>query len=157
LQTPDGKGGYMELSQNAADSLFGRTPAGGLVPSGAGLQAYAGGSYLDFAIPSDGVVSRFEVFDSWGKDVKDFSPKTFRPEKSVSGKNVYFTPNPRNFWTNNSPNRGAVPMWDADSQYSDFDLSFGVKSGALLSRTLNPRPVGPIPVPRPPTRLSYSL
>ena len=66
LQTPDGKGGFLELSPAAAAVLFGTGP---LVAASPNPVAYkGGGSYFDFKIPGDGLATRFEVFTQWGKD-----------------------------------------------------------------------------------------
>jgi hypothetical protein len=92
LETPDGKGGYLELSQDAANALFGAIPAGGLVPASPKLKSYTGGSYVDFQAPTGGLATRFDVFSNWGKEIPGFSPYSFQPPVSSGSMHVGLNP-----------------------------------------------------------------
>jgi hypothetical protein len=97
LETPDGKGGYLELSQDAANALFGTGP---LVPASPDPIAYkGGGSYFDFKVPATGVVSRFDVFTRWGKAFPGFAPASLRPLDILNGGNMHVGLNGYNIYS----------------------------------------------------------
>ena len=84
LETPDGKGGYQELSHDAAAALFGTGP---LVTASPDPVAYkGGGSYFDFKIPGNGLATRFEVFTQWGKDTPGFAPRFVAAGRDPQGR-----------------------------------------------------------------------
>jgi hypothetical protein len=78
LMTADGA----EIDKKVAKVLFG---SGDPTTQGDGLQPYDGGYYVNLRVPSDGLVSRFDVFSQWGADVKGFSPRSFTPSGPASG------------------------------------------------------------------------
>src|SRR5262249_1809976 len=87
LETPDGKGGYLELSPDAAAALFGTGP---LVTASANPVAYkGGGSYFDFTVPPNGLATRFEVFTQWGKDIPGYAPSSLQPAATIKAGNMH--------------------------------------------------------------------
>jgi hypothetical protein len=106
LETPDGKGGYLELSQDAAEALFGTGP---LVTASANPVAYpGGGSYWDFTVPAGGLATRFEVFTQWGKDVPGYAPSSLAPAQTLNAPNMHVGLNPRNAFTQFMENAYAI-------------------------------------------------
>jgi hypothetical protein len=96
LETPDGKGGYLELSQDAAAALFGTGP---LVTASPDPVAYkGGGSYFDFEVPADGLATRFEVFTQWGKDTPGYAPSSLQPAATLNAGNMHVGLNPNNYF-----------------------------------------------------------
>jgi hypothetical protein len=85
LETPDGHGGYLQLSQDAANALFG---TGGLELASQDPIHYpnqGSSSYTyNFKVQSGGVTTRFDVFSNWGEGFADFSPHSFLPLKTDS-------------------------------------------------------------------------
>jgi hypothetical protein len=135
--TPDGQGGYLELSQAAAEALFGTGP---LVTASPDPVAYqGGGSYFDFKIPADGLATRFEVFTQWGRDTPGFAPGFLQPPAPTNGGNTHVGLNPNNYYT---------PTFD-NSYVTRYTLEYG----KTLNRVRSVRrpwqvPPGPGPGPR---------
>jgi hypothetical protein len=137
LLTPDGQGGYLELSQAAAEALFGTGP---LVTASPDPVAYpGGGSYFDFEIPADGLATRFEVFTQWGQDTPGFAPGFLQPPAPTNGGNMHVGLNPNNYFT---------PTFD-----NSYVTSYTLEYGTTLNRVRSVRrpwevPPGPGPGPR---------
>ena len=116
LMTADGA----EIDKDVAKALFG---SGDLTPSRSDLQPYGGGYYVDFQVPSNGLVSRFDVFSQWGTEVKGFSPMSFTPSASASG----------------SMSTGVTPRNNFSayfkSSYADWKLSYTPTKKALAAST----------------------
>jgi hypothetical protein len=138
LETPDGKGGYLELSPDAATALFGAVPAGGLVPTSPNPIAYkGGGSYFDFKVPATGLASRFDVFTQWGKDFPGFAPSSLQPADTLNGGNMHVGLNPKNYYT-----------YTFDNSYAtNYKISYGASRIPKAGRNSSV-PSGPGPVPR---------
>jgi hypothetical protein len=98
LETPDGTGGFDELSQDAAKALFG---TGSLVTDSANPVPYKdGGSYFDFDIPGTGLVTRLDAFTQWGKDIVGYAPKSLQPPDVLDGGNMNVGRNKKNLYYN---------------------------------------------------------
>ena len=135
LETPDGKGGYLELPKAAADALFGVGPA---VLNSADPIAYpGGGSYFNFAVPTGGLASRFEVFTQWGKDIPGFAPGTLQTPPIVNtNNNMEVGTNSKNYFT----------KYFDHSYVTGYSLTYGsaaVKSVRKLSKGPAVRGRGP--------------
>ncbi|WZP01180.1 hypothetical protein EP7_005574 (plasmid) [Isosphaeraceae bacterium EP7] len=139
LETPDGKGGYQELSHDAAAALFG---TGALVTASPDPVDYkGGGSYFDFKIPGQGLATRFEVFTQWGKDTPGFAPGSLQPAAILQGGNMHVGLNPFNGYSQ-----------DFDNSYvTTYKLTYGANR---LRSVRRPSEVpGPGAVPTPPRRV----
>jgi hypothetical protein len=138
LEVPDGKGGYQEMSQDAASALFGAIPTGGLVPASPDPIAYkGGGSYFDFKVPATGLASRFDVFTQWGKSFPGFAPKSLQPAATLNGGNMHVGLNQKNYYT-----------FTFDNSYvTEYQLVYGWQRGRSVRRPWQV-PSGPGPGPR---------
>ena len=138
LQTPDGKGGYLELSADAAAALFGTGP---LVTANANPVAYkGGGSYFDFKVPDNGAATRVEAFTQWGKDVPGYAPGSLQPAAMIDAGNMHVGLNPLN---------NASASFD-NSFAGTYSLTYGANRVRAVRR---PSQVPPYPGPGPrPTR-----
>lgn len=135
LETPDGQGGYLELSQDAAEALFGTGP---LATASANPVAYqGGGSYFDFTVPENGLATRFEVFTQWGKDVSGYAPSSLQPAATVKGGSMHVGLNSANYYS----------QFFDNSYATKYSLTYGssrVRSAPSPGQT----PAGPGPGPR---------
>jgi hypothetical protein len=139
LETPDGKGGYLELSQDAAQELFGTGP---LVTASPDPVAYkGGGSYFDFKIPGKGLATRFEVFTQWGKDTNGFAPGSLQPADTLNGGNMHVGLNPINYYSQDFNN----------SYVTTYNLTYGANRVRTVRRP-SEVPQGPAPGSRPTRR-----
>ncbi len=115
----NGKDGWVEMSQAAADALFG---TGAPSTIGAGLVADKdGGSYFDFAIPEDGAATRFDAFTQWGVPIEDDPTMSLQPPNISTSDSMKVGLNPKNYYSR-----------DIETSYvTDYSLDFdspGVKS-----------------------------
>ena len=131
LQTPDGKGGLLELSPDAAAALFGTGP---LETAGANPVAYkGGGSYFDFEIPGDGLATRFETFTQWGKDTPGFAPNSLQPAPTIKAGNMHVGLNANNYYSDIFTN----------SYATTYNLTYGANRVRVVRRPSE------VPGPRP--------
>lgn len=135
LETPDGQGGYLELSQDAAEALFGTGP---LVTASPNPVAYkGGGSYFDFKVPADGLATRFEVFTQWGKGIPGYAPSSLRPAPTTDGGNMHVGLNSGNYYT----------QFFDNSYATTYSLTYGANRARSM-RKPGEVPSGPGPGPR---------
>jgi hypothetical protein len=136
LETPDGKGGYLELSSDAAQALFGSGP---LVTVSPGPVAYkGGGSYFDFKVPENGLATRFEVFTQWGQGTPGFAPGSLQPAATLQGGNMHVGLNPDN---------GFSQYFD-NSYVTSYQLTYGANRVKSVRKPWEV-PQGPAPGSRP--------
>ena len=124
LETPDGKGGFLELSQDAANALFG---TGSLVLPKDQLDPIAykgGGSYFDFDLPGNGLATRFDVFTQWGKDTPGFAPKSLQPDATLDGGNMEVGLDPKNYYSHTLYH----------SYATSYKLTYGASSAKSVRR-----------------------
>ena len=116
----EGKG---ELSESPAKTLFG---TGSLALAAPKPISKTGGSYLDFKVPADGLVSRSEVFFKWGEGVPGFSPDSLQP-KGGKFEGMTVGVNRNNDFTAPNPNGGLDDLKNNDKfigSYADFKIKY---------------------------------